>query len=313
MIRRLSFCAMVTTLTLAPAFAVDKNMLELQREVGLLEEAVKQLQQSQDKQLAALQTLVQQSLTASNQASRDVAVIQSNFAQTGNQLKDQVVAPVVGLNTRMDQVSNDVRTLQQAMADLTSSISQIKSQLSDVSNAVKVLSTPPPPPPTATMPGTTGASALPGSSPFGGAPAPPMNQTDLFNAAQADYNTGKLDLAMQEFQDFLKYFGNSDMAPNAQYWIGQIDYSNKNYDAAVQAFDMVVEKYPDSSKVRDAKYYKGMSLVAQHKLTDAHKVFQDMEKSYSGTESANKACTEDKVIGFNCYKAAAGATRRKRP
>ncbi len=91
--------------------------------------------------------MVQQSIDAANRADKAVAVIQSSFQQSGNQLKDQVVGPVVGLSTRMDQVSGDVRTLQQAVADLTSAMSKISTQLSDLNNAIKVLSTPPPPPP----------------------------------------------------------------------------------------------------------------------------------------------------------------------
>ena len=300
MIRRLAIGLLIASL--APAFAVDKNMLELQREVGLLAEQVKQLQQSQDRQLAAIQTLAQQSLDAANRADRDVAVIQSNFQQSGNQLKDQVVGPVVSLSTRMDQVSGDVRTLQQAVADLTSAMSKMSAQLSDLNNAIKVLATPPPPPPQ-----TTGSAATAPGAPLSN--QPPMSQTDLYNAGTGDYNSGKFDLALQEFQDFLKYYGNADLAPNAQYWIGQIYYSQKKYDDAAQAFDLVLEKYPENPKTRDAKLYKGMSLVALGKRSQAHGIFQDMERQYPNTEAYTRACNEDKALGMNCYKPSAAATQ----
>ena len=141
-----------------------------------------------------------------------------------------------------------------------------------------------------------------------------MSQTDLWNAANADYNTGKLDISLQEFQDFLKYYGQADMAPNAQYWIGQIYYSNKKYDDAVNAFDTVLEKYPENLKTRDAMYYKGMSLVAVGKRNAAHTVFQEMERKYPGTDAYNRACTEDKALGLTCYKppAPSSTARRKR-
>ena len=301
MIRRLVLGLLIASLT--PAFAVDKNMLELQREVGLLAEQVKQLQQSQDRQLAAIQTLAQQSLDAANRADRDVAVIQSNFQQNGNQLKEQVVGPVVGLSTRMDQISGDVRTLQQAVADLTSAMSKMSALLSDINNSIKVISIPPQPPPQ-----NTGAPGGPVSN------QPPMNQTDLINAATGDYNSGKFELALQEFQDFLKYYGNADLAPNAQYWIGQIYYSQKKYDDAVQAFDMVLERFPENAKTRDAKLYKGMSLVALGKRSQAHGIFQDMERQYPNTEAYTRACNEDKALGMNCFKpiAASGPASHKK-
>ncbi len=298
MIRRLGLFLLIASLT--PAFAVDKSILELQREVGLLADQVKQLQQSQDKQLTTIQTLVQQSLDAANRADRDVAVIQSNFQQNGNQLKNEVVGPVVGLSTRMDQVSGDVRTLQQAVTDLTSSMSKMTAQLSDINNALKVLSSPPVAPPPA-----TGAQG-----PTGGAASsmPPMGQSDLFNAADGDYNSGKFELALQEFQDYLKYYGNSDLAPNAQYRIGQIHYSQKNFDAAVQDFDMVLEKYPENAKTKDAMYNKGMSLVALGKRSQAHGIFQEMEKQYPNTDAYTRACAQDKLLAMNCYKAPASST-----
>lgn len=300
MIRRLGIWLLIASPHLA--FAVDKSIQELQRDVALLQDQVKQLQQSQDRQLAAIQTLVQQSLDAANRADRDVAVIQSSFQQNGNQLKEQVVAPVVGLGTRLDNVSNDVRTLQQAMTDLTSTVSKMSAQLSDLNNAIKVLSAPPPPP-QATVPAAGG----PGGA---AATSPAMSQTDLWNAANADYNSGKLEISLQEFQDFLKYYGQSDLAPNAQYWIGQIYYSRQKYEDAVNAFDAVLEHYPDTLKTRDAMYYKGMSLVALGKRNVAHTVFQEMERKYPGTDAYNRACTEDKALGLSCYKPTASAPAR---
>lgn len=304
MIRRLVLGLLIASLS--PAFAVDKNMLELQREVGLLAEQIKQLQQSQDRQLAAIQTLAQQSLDAANRADRDVAVIQSNFQQNGNQLKEQVVGPVVGLSTRMDQIGGDVRTLQQAVADLTSAMSKMSAQLSDLNNSIKVLATPPPPPPQTTGSSASGAPGAPVSN------QPPISQTDLYNSATGDYNSGKVELALQEFQDFLKYYGNADLAPNAQYWIGQIYYSQKKYEDAVQAFDMVLERFPENAKTRDAKLYKGMSLVALGKRSQAHGIFQDMERQYPSTEAYTRACNEDKALGMNCYKPTAVANTHKK-
>jgi tol-pal system protein YbgF len=300
MIRRFGFYLLIASLT--PAFAVDKNIQELQRDVALLQDQVKQLQQSQDRQLAALQTLVQQALDSATRTGKDVAVIQSNFQQNGNQLKDQVVGPVVGLSTRMDQVSGDVRSLQQAVADLTSSFSRMSAHLSDINNTLKVISSPavaPPPPQTTGAPGATGAASA----------MPPMSQTDLFNAAQGDYNSGKLDLALQEFQDFLKYYGTADLAPNAQYYIAWIHYGQKSYDAAVSEFDMVLEKYPENAKTRDAMYYKGMSLVALGKRSQAHGIFQEIEKKYPNTDAYTRACSEDRSLGMNCYKAASSTAQ----
>lgn len=307
MIRR--FCFLLLIATPSFAFAASKEILELQRDVASLQELVKQLQQSQDKQLAALGALVQQSLDAANRADKDVAIIQSGFQQNGNQLKTEVVGPVVGLSTRMDQVTNSVSTLQQAVSDLTSTLNRIQAQMTDLGNAIKVLSTPPPPPPgQTTTPG--GGSA----SPTDGAPSvPPVNATDTYNSAQTDRSTGRLEFALQEYANYLKYFGNTNLAPSAQYYIGWIHYSEHNYQAAVDDFNTLLEKYPDTPSITaQAHLYKGMSLVALDQRTPAITEFKYVIGKYPGTDTAGQACGDLKELGMNCAKPPAKAPGKKK-
>jgi TolA-binding protein len=292
MIRRL--CVLVLIAPPAFAFAASKEIQELQRDVAILQDAVKQLQQSQDKQLAALGALVQQSLDAANRADKAVAVIQSGFQQSGNQLKTDVVGPVVGLSTRMDQVTSSVSTLGQAVSDLTSSLNRIQAQLTDIGNAIKVLQTPPPPPP----PGQTTGGA---QTSDGASSVPPVNATDLYNSARADHQSGKLEFALQEYASYLKYFGNTNYAPYAQFYIGSIHYSQKNYEAAAADFDTLLEKYPDTQTISaQAHEYKGKSLVALDKRTAAVGEFKFVIQNYPGSDTAIQACTELKGLGMRC-------------
>jgi TolA-binding protein len=306
MIRRL--CVLVLIASPAFAFAASKEIQELQRDVAILQDLVKQLQQSQDKQLAALGALVQQSLDAANRADKAVAVIQSSFQTSGNQLKTDVVGPVVGLSTRMDQVTSSVSTLQQAVSDLTSSLNRIQAQLTDIGNAIKVLQTPPAPPP----PGQTTAAGGGAPAPDGASSVPPVNATDLYNSARADHQSGKLDFALQEYGQYLKYFGNTNYAPYAQFYIGSIHYSQKNYDAAAADFDTLLEKYPDTPTISaQAHEYKGKSLVALGKRTAAIAEFNAVIKNYSGSDSASQACTDLKELGMHCPPPPRTQTKRK--
>jgi hypothetical protein len=118
MFRRL--CVLILAAAPVVSFAAaSKEMQELQRDVALLQEQVRQLQQSQDKQLAAITALVEQAVDAANRANTSVAVIQNGFQQSVSQQESKVVAPVVGLSTRMESMSNNFVTLQQSVADLT--------------------------------------------------------------------------------------------------------------------------------------------------------------------------------------------------
>lgn len=309
MIRRL--CVLLLIVTPNLAFAVSKEILDLQRDVAQLQELVKLVQQSQDKQFAALTVLVQQALDASNRANTAVAVIQNGFQQNGTQLKNEVVGPVVGLSTRMDQVTNSVGALQTAVSDLTSALNRIQAQLTDVGNAVKVLSTPPPPPPTQTG-GAGGSGAGAPQTTDGASSAPPVSADDLYNSAQADRQSGKLTFALQEYNQYLKYFGNTNFAPYAQYYIGWIHYSEKNYDAAESDFDTVIEKYPETPTITaEARWYKGKSLVALGKRQPAVVEFNDVIKKYPGTDTAMMACSDLKDLGMHCPAPTHSPAKRK--
>src|SRR6185369_14903053 len=141
---------------------------------------VKAMQRSQDEKFGALQVMVQQSLNAANDANRSVAVIQNGFQQNLRDQEAKVVTPVVGLGSRMDQMSTDLRTVSQAVGDLTSMISKIQSQLVDLNNQIKAIQTPAAPPP------SSGGGA-PGGAPSGGsAEMPPISSIDLYNNANRD-------------------------------------------------------------------------------------------------------------------------------
>ncbi len=312
MYRRLLIAALagLVTITAPPRIhAASKEIQELQRDVAQLQDQVKQLQQSQDRQLAEIRVLVQQALSAGNDANKSVAVIQNGLQQSLRDLQEKVVSPVVGVGSRMDQVSSDVRTLQAAVGDLTNMVSKMQAQLTDLSNVVKVLSAPPPaaPPQPGATPG--GGPGGPGGS---ASDLPTISATDLYANADRDRIGGKLDLALSEFSDYLRWYGNTDMAPYAQYYIGWIHSSQGDYDDAVKDFDLVLEKYPDNKKTPDALFGKGTSLVKLGRRTDANKEFQELLKRFPKSDLAPRACDQVKSLGFNCGSARAAGTRKKR-
>src|SRR5215471_6993488 len=194
--------AVLLSLTPAPSSGASKEIQELQRDVAQLQDQLKQLQQSQDRQLAEIRVLVQQSLSAATDANKSVAIIQNGFQQNLRDQEAKVVTPVVGLNTRMDQVSQDMRTVQQAVSDLTGLISKMQTQLTDLGNTIKVMQAPAPAPPPPGTSGPGGAGTMAGGAGISAPPAndaPTISATDLYANANRDRTGGKLDLALQEY------------------------------------------------------------------------------------------------------------------
>jgi len=291
----------VLILALSPclSFAASKEIQELQRDVALLQDQVKQLQQSQDKQLTAITVLVQQAIDAASKANTQAAVIQGGLQQNLQDMQSKVVPPVVGLGSRIDSMGNDFRTLQQAVSDLTNSMQKVQAQLTDLTNMVKVLQAPPAAPP-APANNPTGGPVQGAAAPCTEGPA----ATDLFSNARRDQTSGKLDLALDEYAEYLRCFGNTDLAPSAQYYIGSIHYSQNDYATAVKDFDLVLEKYSDNDRTPLALYYKGQSLAKMSRRTDAASEYKDLINRFPTHSLAAQACTQLKDMGLRCPGAA---------
>src|SRR6476659_3430162 len=98
-----AFFAASSLLLPTGSFAANKEMQELQRDVALLQEDVRQLQRTLDKGLATQQTMIQQTLDTSNRTQSSMAVLERSV---GDQVRGQVttgMAPLAGLGTRIDQ------------------------------------------------------------------------------------------------------------------------------------------------------------------------------------------------------------------
>jgi tol-pal system protein YbgF len=283
-------------------FAASKEIVELQRDLALLQEQVRTLQRSQDEKLSAIQVLVQQALDSANKTSTSVAVLQNNLLQSFKDQQKSVVDPVVGVGAKLDQMTTDVSTLREAVADISSQMGKLQQQMVDIGNAVRTIQTPAAPPPAgpgATAPGNPAGN---GPGPSAGN-IPPVPATTLYQNANRDRNGGNADLALQEFGDYLKYYGNLDLAPNAQYYIAEIHYQQGKLDDALQEFDMVLEKYPDNNKTPDALYMKGATLVKMGKRTQGKQEFCELAKRFPSTDLANRARTQVKSLGLTCGSA----------
>ena len=297
-------CLLLAVPALAPG--ASKEIMELQRDVALLQQQIKDLQRTQDEKFAAVTELARQSIDAANHANTSVAVIASTIEKNLRDQTDKVATPVVGLSTRLNEMGGDLRTLSQAVSDLTALLNRMQTQLTDVSNAIKVIQQPPVAPPP--QPGQ--AAAAPASD------VPPMSAETMYNTARQDYVSGKYDLATQEFGDYLRYYGNTGFAPNAQFYIAMIHFVQQKYETAVKEFDMVLEKYPDNNKTADSLLYKGRALVKMpgHRTEGADE-FMEVIRRFPKSDQSVQACTERKTLGLNCGAPASStkaATKRKK-
>jgi len=262
-----------------PAFAVAKEIIQLQTQVQALQDQMSRMQQAFDERMGVMRSLIEQSTDNMNKINASLADLQRGLQQ---QHADN--------GARSDQLSGQVQSLNDSLAELKARLVKVSKQLDDIQAAQTNL-------PAGGAPGTPGVLGQPGGqlAPAQQPVAPPPDV--LYNNALRDYNAAKYDLASQEFSDYLKYYPNTDLAGNAQFYMADMEYRQGNFEQAVTDYDKVLEQYPDGTKVPAAQLKKGMALAKLGKRSEAVKELNSLVQRYPRSLEAQQAREQLKQLG----------------
>jgi len=103
------------------------------------------------------------------------------------------------------------------------------------------------------------------------------------------FRDGDLDGARQGFAVFLRDYGDSNLSPNARYWLGESHYGKKDYRQAIDSYDRVELDFPRSDKVPAAILKKGYAYLAMKDKKRASLAFNQVVTLYPRTPEAGKA------------------------
>jgi len=293
--------------TLSPfAFGASKEMLELQRDVSMLQEQVRTLQSALDQKVAAIQTLTQQTLDSVNRTNTAVAVMENRFNEAMKQQQQSLNGPVANVGQKLDQMSEDFRAVRESVLDMNTRLGKLDAKMADLQNLVNTIRSAPAAPPPAIGTAPAGDANSSASGPPAG-----MQAESTYTNAYRDYQGGKNDIAFQEFSDYLKYFGNTSFAPAAQYYIADIYYRKQDYTNALEAFDAVLERYQDNAKTADAHYMKAMSEMGLGRNDAAARDFRDVYARYVDVNPDIAAKAKARLREMGLTVATAAPKRRK--
>ncbi len=278
-------------LGLPSAFAVSKEMVQLQTQVQQLQDMVQHLQTSNDERMGVIVNLVQQNTDNVNRMMAAVNGLQASLKLENEQRgtgTQQLSTQIQGLNDSVDELKTRV-------ANLTTQMQAIQSQLQNVNGAVPGQQPGGGPAP-AVNPGQGGEAAAP--MPPGPA-APPVDQ--LYQSALRDYNSAKYGIASSEFSDVIHYYPQDPLAGNAQFYLGEINYRQGKYAAAVKAYDAVLEQYSGNSKAPAAELRKGQSLIEMGQKDAGVRELRTLVQRYPQTPEAQEGRSKLNGMGVRIY------------
>jgi tol-pal system protein YbgF len=172
---------------------------------------------------------------------------------------------------RVAELESLVRALQEELATA-------QGEIRDLKDRVRFNASPQAPPG-----GGGGAEAGGGGAGSASGPKP------LYDAAYQDLSRGNTELALMGFHDLLEQYPTSELADNAQYWIGESYYSKADYKQALEEFRKVPANYPTGDKVPAALLKIGYCQQNLGHHNDARDAFQELIRRFPSSEEARLA------------------------
>lgn len=139
---------------------------------------------------------------------------------------------------------------------------------------------------------SAGNATANGSSASGSQSQSSGNAEDAAAAYHQNFNLvkqGRYDDAINGFTQFIQQYPQSNLVPNAEFWMGESHYQQGDFQGALINYKAVIDNYPDSNKAPDALLKMG---YAQYEMKDwkaARKSLQMVVEKFPHSRSARYA------------------------
>lgn len=233
---------LLTIAVAAPAGAQNREHQQMAAELRMLQE--------QQQQIAITLAQLGEALKAINTRIDD-----SNNANRKGFADQKLV---------IDAMGTDLRTIRERVDDSNVRLGTLREEIDAIRISMPSLAQPQPaavpldpsdpnasaavPPPAVTLPSTAG-----------------LSPTRMYEQAFGDYAAGQYSLAVTGFESFLRTFPRSELADDAQFYIGETFAAQSRFTEAVTAYNAVIQNYPMGDQVPLALFKRG---AAQERLGD---------------------------------------------
>jgi tol-pal system protein YbgF len=249
------------TVYIAPACAASKEIIELQTQVGQLQQQMTQMKQSFDERMGVMKNLLEQNTDAANKVSAAINGLQSSVNKQQQDRAGQV-----------DQISGQIQALNDTMDELKVRLAKLSKQFEDMQAAQQSMA-------------AQQAQAQQAAQAIAQAPPPDV----LYNNALRDYNGGKSDVAVQEFNDYIKFYPNTDLSGNAYFYLAEIQFKAGEYEKAIANYDLVLQNFPSGTKAAGSELRKGFALLELGKQDEGTEELKHVIQRYPRTPEAAQA------------------------
>ncbi|MEW5804591.1 MAG: tol-pal system protein YbgF [bacterium] len=146
---------------------------------------------------------------------------------------------------------------------------------------------------------TVSAGGTPPVPPPSGTPGPFADITDekgVYEDAYQAFLQEDWATAQKKFLVFLDRYPKSELADNAQFWIGEIFYSQKNYEKAILEYEKVIQNYPKGDKMPAALLKQAYAFYAIGRVKEATILLKQVIEKVPQSDQAQAAAKKLEAI-----------------
>ena len=243
-----------------PLHAADREHQQMMADIRMLQEQAGRMNQMLGALDQTLQTLLSR-LDEQSEARR------RNFADQ-RLMVDNVAGGVRIVREKVDETNVRVSSLAQEVEALRMAIPPMGMAMTELE-----------------VDPETGEPIMPAAAPVN----PGVSPRRLYDTAYADYTTGQWALSIQGFEAYISSFPQSELADDAQFFIGQNYYADGQFPEAAEAFEQVEFSYPTGDVVPEALYKRGLTLERLGEAGLARDAFELVVQQYPDDNMANLA------------------------
>jgi len=123
---------------------------------------------------------------------------------------------------------------------------------------------------------------------------------EAYKYAMSFLRQGDYGAAEAAFSQFLEAYGDTSLAGNAQYWLGETYYVREQYQDAARAFLAGYQTYASSPKAPDSLLKLGITLAALGQTQDACITLAEVPRTFPGAPQSVKARAEQERSRAGC-------------
>ena len=258
----------------SPAAAQSRREMQMMADIRMLQEQTQLLQQQLTSAIEQLSATLK---TISGRVDEQAVATRKSFA-------DQKLG--------LDQFGTDLRIVRERIDENTVRITSLSQEIEALRLAIPQfpVSSPGAPVDPNAAPGTTPGGAAAQPAPAQSVTlAPGMSPQRLFDTAMSDYSVGQWALCIEGFETYLRGFGRTDLADDAQFYIGECRQRENKLTEAIDAYNRVISNYPKGDRVPDSYYKRGIVLGELGQIDRARESLETVMKQFPDTDMARLA------------------------